>query len=447
MNFNLKELAVRIYPTTVSYRNSEDLPELVSRRRILSLAISGAALFTVRDSLAEDIATPDSTSEAIRPFRVKIPEADLNDLRLRLRHTRWPEKETVGDWSQGVPLQKAKDLVAAWEKNYDWRVFERRINRLPQFLTQIDGLDVHFIHVKSANANALPILLTHGWPGSFAEFLDCIGPLTDPVRHGGQSRDAFDVIIPSLPGFGFSGKPTGTGWNVERTARAWITLMDRLGYKNWVAQGGDWGASVTTTLGEMRPRGLMGIHLNWAFVFPESIPADLSRIPSNLSSEELRAVDQAKRFKTEGIGYFRHLSTKPQTAGYALSDSPAALATFIYEKFHSWSDNKGNPEDALSTTAMLDNISLYWLSRSGASASRFYWENPGNSFTGPKLHLPVAVSVFPREIYQVPRSWAEKTFSNLVYFNEVQRGGHFAAMEQPAVFSAELRKAFRKIRG
>lgn len=418
----------------------------LTRRRLLTVAAASAvAPFPLQKSFAATSAQ-EMPGEAIVPFRIAVPQADLDDLQARLRLTRWPEKETVQDWDQGVPLAKAKALVEAWSTTYDWRVFERRVNALPQFSTKIDGLDIHFIHVRSPHANALPIILTHGWPGSFAEFLDCIGPLTDPTRFGGTAAEAFHVVIPSLPGYGFSGKPTTPGWNIDRTAVAWATLMKRLGYGRWVAQGGDWGASVTTTLGHMRPEGLAGIHLNWAFVFPRSVPNDLETIPPGLSSEEVRAIEQARVFRTKGIGYFRLLSTKPQTMGYALLDSPVALATFIYEKFQTWSDNNGDPEEALSMTAMLDDITLYWLTKSGASSGRFYWENPGNTFSGPTIQLPVAVSVFPREIYQVPRSWAEETFPNLIHFNELDRGGHFAAMEQPKLFTSELRKAFASIR-
>jgi epoxide hydrolase len=414
----------------------------LSRRRLLGAAVMAGSAMPFLSNAAMAAAPPTfvkPTGDAIVPFRIAVPQADLDDLQSRLRRTRWPEKETVQDWSQGVPLAKAQALIEAWRTDYDWRAFERRVNMFPQFLTKIDGLDFHFIHVKSREPNALPIILTHGWPGSFAEFLDIIGPLTNPVKHGGQPNQAFDVVIPSLPGYGFSGKPTAPGWNVDRTARAWATLMQRLGYDRWVAQGGDWGASVTSALGHMRPKGLVGIHLNWAFVFPEKIPAVLS-------PEEKRAVDQANVFKTDGFGYFKEMSTKPQTMGFGLVDSPVELATFIYEKFQVWSDNGGNPEEALPATTMLNDISLYWFTKSGASAARFYWENPGNSFAGGEIDVPVAVSVFPREIYQVPKSWAEKTFPNLIYFNEVAHGGHFAAMEQPKIFTSELRQAFASLR-
>ena len=405
---------------------------------LLSITAGSALPFLSSHSLAATTSAK-TFGDAIVPFRVNIPQSELDDLRARLALTRWPEKETVQDWSQGVPLAKAQALIAAWHGQYDWRAFERRINQIPQFLTQLDGLDIHFIHVKSPEPNALPILLTHGWPGSFSEFLDIIGPLTDPVRHGGKASEAFDVIIPSLPGYAFSGKPTEPGWNIEKTAATWVKLMSRLGYNRWVAQGGDWGASVTSALGKLQPKGLAGIHLNWAFVFPELIP-------EKLSAEEKRAVDQANVFKTEGIGYFKQLSTKPQTMGYGLLDSPVALATYIYEKFQVWSDNKGDPQEAISLTAMLDDISLYWLTRSGASAARFYWENPGNSFAGGIIDVPVAVSVFPREIYQVPKSWAVATFPKLIYFGEVEKGGHFAALEQPQLFTQELRRAFASLR-
>ena len=438
--------------------SADDNPISFARRKVLGAAVTagaalpllssagflamttGAALPLISSpSLAATAPAVKTSGKSIVPFRIAIPQSDLDDLRQRLALTRWPEKETVQDWSQGVPLAKAQALVAAWRDRYDWRAFERKANQFPQFLTQIDGLDIHFIHVKSPEPNALPIILTHGWPGSFSEFIETIGPLTDPVRHGGKASEAFDVVIPSLPGYAFSGKPTAPGWNIEKTAATWAKLMQRLGYKRWVAQGGDWGASVTSTLGQLRPEGLIGIHLNWAFVFPEVLP-------EKLSAEEQRAVDQANVFKTQGIGYFKQLSTKPQTMGYGLLDSPVALATYIYEKFQVWSDNNGDPEQALSTTTMLDDITLYWLTRSGASAGRFYWENPGNSFAGGTIEVPVAVSVFPREIYQVPKSWAIKTFPKLIYFNEVDKGGHFAAMEQPKIFTDELRRAFVSLR-
>lgn len=384
-----------------------------------------------------------SESNAIEPFHIDIPQSALDDLKLRLSLVRWPNQETVHDWSQGVPLAKAQSLIEYWRTQYDWRVFEEEMNKLPHFRTYIDGLGIHFIHVKSKHPGALPILFTHGWPGSFIEFVDLIPSLTDPTSHGGNEDDAFHVIIPSLPGYTFSDKPTEGGWKNDRIARAWIVLMERLGYSKWVAQGGDWGADITTTLGDMHPSSLIGIHLNWHFVFPETMP-------DQLSPEEQRAVDGSKKFFTDGSGYFHEQSTRPQTIGYALSDSPVALATWIYEKFHAWTDNDGNPEDAVSLDKILNNISLYWFTNTGASSIRIYWERQadgiGLQFAGPKLDLPVAATVYPREIYRSPKSWAEQKYSNLIHWNEVDKGGHFASLEQPNVFVEELRTGFRSLR-
>ena len=384
-----------------------------------------------------------SESDAIEPFHIDIPQSALDDLKLRLSLVRWPNRETVNDWSQGVPLAKAQALIEYWRTQYKWRAFEEEINKLPHFRTHIDGLGIHFIHVKSKHPDALPILFTHGWPGSFIEFVDLIPPLTDPTAHGGNIEDAFHVVIPSLPGYAFSDKPTEGGWKNDRIARAWIVLMERLGYSEWVAQGGDWGADITTTLGDIHPPSLIGIHLNWHFVFPE-------KMPEQLSPEEQRAVDGSKKFFTDGSGYFHEQSTRPQTIGYALSDSPVALATWIYEKFYAWTDNDGNPEDAVSLDKILNNISLYWLTNTGASSVRIYWERQadgkGLQFAGPKLDLPVAATVYPGEIYRSPKSWAEQKYSNLIHWNEVEKGGHFASLEQPKVFVEELRAGFRSLR-
>ncbi|CAF1028741.1 unnamed protein product [Didymodactylos carnosus] len=383
-----------------------------------------------------------TASDAIEPFHINIPQPALDDLKLRLNLARWPERETVSDWAQGVPLDEAQALIDYWRTHYDWRRFENRVNKLPHFRTTIDGLGIHFIHVKSKYDDALPLLLTHGWPGSFIEFFHTIPLLTDPMAFGGKVEDAFHVVIPSLPGFAFSDKPTESGWNTVRIAKAWIVLMQRLGYQNWVAQGGDWGAGVTTILGHMRPQGLLAIHLNWQFVFPE-------KIPEKLLHDEQRAVDGANKFLTDGSGYFHEQSTRPQTIGYALSDSSVALATWIYEKFHAWTDNKGNPSDALQLDEMLDNITLYWLTNTGTSSARIYWECQAAGavrFAGPKLDLPVAASVFPHEIYRALKSWAQQKYSNLIYWNELEKGGHFAAFEQPELFTEELRAAFRTLR-
>ncbi len=316
----------------------------------------------------------------LRPFTVAIADSEIDDLKERLARTRWPNPETVPDWSQGVRLENAKSLINYWEREYDWRRFESELNRFPQFLTAVDGLDIHFIHVKSKNPNAMPLILTHGWPGSIVEFLKLIGPLTNPVAFGGNVEDSFDVIVPSLPGFGFSQKPTETGWTVQRIASAWVELMKRLGYKNWAAQGGDWGAVVTSALGAMRPEGLLGIHLNTQYTFP-------AQIPDTLSPDERYAVDTLALY-TGDLGGSNHLQrTKPQTVGFALADSPAGQAAWIYEKFQSKTDNHGLAEDALSTDDMLDAISLYWYTNSAASSGRIYWENKSSSLAGPKAHI------------------------------------------------------------
>lgn len=381
-----------------------------------------------------------SPSPLIRPFTVAIPDSEINDLRQRLAKTRWPDPETVPDWSQGVRVENARALVHYWEHEYDWRRFERDLNRLPHFLTAIDGLDIHFIHVRSKNPDAMPLLLTHGWPGSLVEFVKLVGPLTDPVAHGGAVEDSFDVIIPSLPGFGFSQKPAATGWTVSRIAAAWAELMSRLGYENWAAQGGDWGAVVTTALGAMRPRGLLGIHLNTQYAFP-------AQIPEELSPEERRAVESLALY-TGYLGGSNHLqATKPETVGFALADSPAGQAAWIYEKFQSKTDNDGLAEDALSLDDMLDAISLYWFTNSAASSARIYWENSSGSLAGPTLTLPVAVTVFPRDVPLLPRSWIEDTYADLIHYGEAAKGGHFAALEQPEILVDEIRTGLRSLRG
>ena len=378
-------------------------------------------------------------STLVRPFTVAISDSEIEDLKQRLAKTRWPNPETVSDWSQGVRLQNAKSLINYWEREYDWRRFESELNRFPQYLTTIDGLDIHFIHVKSKNPNAMPLILTHGWPGSIVEFLKLIDPLTDPVAFGGSVEDSFDVVVPSLPGFGFSQKPTETGWTVPRIAAAWVDLMKRLGYQNWAAQGGDWGAVVTTALGAMQPEGLLGIHLNTQYVFP-------AEIPDTLSPEERYAVETAALY-TGDLGGANHLqATKPETVGIALADSPAGQAAWIYDKFQSKTDNHGLAEDALSTDDMLDAISLYWYTNSAASSGRIYWENKSGSFAGPKLELPVAVTVFPRDIPRLPRTWIEDTYTNLIHYGEADKGGHFAALEQPEILISEIRTGLRSLR-
>ena len=385
-----------------------------------------------------DASSP-TRSTLVRPFTVAIPQSDLDDLRRRLALTRWPDEETVRDWSQGVRLKNAQALITYWERHYDWRRFESELNQFPQFLTEIDGLDIHFIHVKSKNPNALPLILTHGWPGSIVEFLKVIRPLTDPGAFGGNAEDSFDVVIPSLPGFGFSQKPATTGWNASRIAHAWVELMKRLGYKHWTAQGGDWGSVVTSMLGVLRPEGLLGIHLNSPYAFPTHIPA-------TLSPEERRAVDTLAIY-TGDMGGANHLQgTKPETIGIALADSPAGQAAWIYDKFQSKTDNDGLAEEALTTDEILDAISLYWFTNSAASSARIYWENKEASMAGPQLDLPVAVTIFPRDIPLLPRSWIEHTYPDLIHYGEAERGGHFAAFEQPDIMVEEIRAGLRSLR-
>lgn len=382
--------------------------------------------------------TPAQTARA-RPFHVSVPNSEIDDLKQRLARTRWPDPETVPDWSQGVRLENAKALVEHWERDYDWRRFESGLNRFPQFLTTIDGLDIHFIHVKSKNPGAMPLILTHGWPSSIADFLKLIGPLTDPASYGGNATDSFDVVIPSLPGFGFSGKPTQPGWGATRIASAWAQLMRRLGYERWAAHGGDWGAVVTTALGAMRPHGLLGIHLNTPYAFP-------AEIPSALSSEEQDAVDGLALYGGP-LGGSNHLQgTKPETVGFALADSPAGQAAWIYEKFQSKTDNRGLAEDAISIEDILDTISLYWFTNSAASSARIYWENRSATMAGPKLVLPVAVTVFPRDIPRLPKTWIEDAYSDLIHYGEAEAGGHFAALEQPEIVVSEIRSGLRGIR-
>lgn len=380
-----------------------------------------------------------ASSDLIRPFAVAVSEAEVKDLKERLLRTRWPSPETVPDWSQGVRVENAKSLIRYWEQEYDWRRFENELNRHPQFLTEIDGVDIHFIHVRSKNPNALPLILTHGWPGSIAEFLKLIDPLTDPVAFGGSVEDSFDVVIPSLPGFGFSGKPTETGWNVTRIANAWTALMNRLGYTHWTAQGGDWGSAVTTALGTLQPDGLLGIHLNSQYAFP-------AQVPDTLSPEEQRALDTLALYNGD-MGGANHLQgTKPETLGIALADSPAGQAAWIYEKFQAKTDNNGLAEDALTTDGILDAISLYWFTNSAASSARIYWENKSSSMAGPNLTLPVAVTVFPRDIPLLPRTWIEKKYTNLIHYGEAAKGGHYAAMEQPDFLVSEIRAGLRSLR-
>jgi len=380
-------------------------------------------------------------SEQITPFRIDIPEADLEDLRRRLRQTRWPETETVEDWSQGVPLAYLRGLCDYWLERYDWRACEASLNALPQFRTQIYGVDIHFLHVASLQPGALPLVMTHGWPGSVVEFLKVIGPLTDPVAHGGEAGDAFHLVCPSLPGYGFSGKPAKPGWGVARIADAWDELMTRLGYARYGAQGGDWGSGVTAALGMRHPDHVTGIHLNMVTARPD--PDTMN----DLTEREKEALAAFQHYWDVDSGYSKEQSTRPQTVGYGLVDSPVGLCAWILEKFWSWTDCDGDPANVLTRDEMLDDIMLYWLPGTGASSARLYWESFGKGLAGTgTIDVPVGCSVFPKEIFRASRRWAEKGYRDLRYWGEPPRGGHFAAFEQPELFVAEVRAAFRAFR-
>jgi pimeloyl-ACP methyl ester carboxylesterase len=387
--------------------------------------------------------------DAIRTFRVSIPKEALIDLRRRIAATRWADKETVTDRSQGVQLEKLQTLVRYWGTTYDWRKAEAKLNALPQFITNIDGLDIHFIHVRSRHPNALPLIMTHGWPGSIIELLKIIAPLTDPVAHGGRAEDAFDLVLPSMPGFGFSGKPTGTGWNPERIARAWAELMKRLGYTRYVAQGGDWGSPVSSAMARQAPAGLLGIHINLPATVPSEVAAVLAvggPAPAGLSEKERAAFDSIDVFYKKRRAYGAIMGTRPQVIGQALTDSPAGLAAFFYDY------NDGEAERLLDKDDFLDDVTLYWLTNSATSSARLYWETSGQSIIlaaaqkTAEISLPVAITVFPEEVYRAPETWARRAYPNLVYFHEVDKGGHFAAWEQPQLFSEEIRAAFRSLR-
>jgi pimeloyl-ACP methyl ester carboxylesterase len=392
------------------------------------------------------------TPTEIRPFHVDVPEEGLTELRRRIEATRLPSKELVEDRSQGVQLATIQKLATYWGTEYDWRKVEARLNALPQFTTEIDGVDIHFIHVKSEHENALPLTMTHGWPGSVIELLDTVGPLTNPTAHGGRAEDAFDLVLPSLPGYGFSREPTELGWNAGRVAQAWAELMHRLGYTRYVAQGGDVGAAVTDAMGRQAPEGLLGIHMNLLVtVLAGPQPAE--------SEQERAAADQLATFRESGFGYFLEMATRPQTISYALLDSPVALAAWLldhdtdsyYKISRAFVD--GEPVGNLTRDHIVDNITLYWLTGTGASAARSYWEDGqalaqavASGQAPPEISLPVGFTTFPGEIWRTPRSWAEKAYPNLTYFNEVDRGGHFAAWEEPQLFAEEMRAAFRSLR-
>ncbi|RZK02182.1 MAG: epoxide hydrolase [Novosphingobium sp.] len=375
----------------------------------------------------------------IRPFTLAIPQDQLDDLHRRLDNTRWPEAETVDDWSQGTPLAVLQDLTAYWREHYDWRACEARLNGLGQFVTEIDGLDIHVLHVRSPEPAATPLIMTHGWPGSVIEFQRVIGPLTDPLAHGGKVEDAFHLVLPSLPGYGFSSRPTRTGWGIEKIAETWAELMRRLGYTRWVAQGGDWGAFVTNKIGELAPEGCVGIHVNMP------IARRTKAAKENPTEEDRRTLERMAFYNEWDMAYAKQQATRPQSLGYGLVDSPIGLAGWIYEKLQVWSDNPGHAWDVLGRDAVLDNVMLYWLTGTGASAARLYWESFGGGNDG-RITLPAGASAFPRDIMPVPRSWMEQRYENMVYWNELDRGGHFAAWEQPELFVGELRKCFALMR-
>ena len=393
-----------------------------------------------------------SGDSAIRPFHISVPEQELVELRRRVTATRWPERELVADATQGVQLATTQKLAHYWATNHDWRKCEARLNSLPQFITTIDGLDIHFIHVRSKHPNALPVIITHGWPGSIIEQLKVIEPLTDPTAHGGKAEDAFDVVIPSLPGYGYSGKPAATGWDPERIARAWIALMKRLGYKRYVAQGGDWGNCVTELMSLQAPPELLGMSTNMA----ATVTADIDKLalagappPANFSADELRAYNQLVFFYKHGLGYAGEMANRPQTL-YGIADSPVGLAGWILDhdaaSYALITRVFDDVPEGLTRDDILDNVTMYWLTNTAVSSARLYWEYKGGFFDVRNVTIPVAVSAFPDEIYQAPRSWAEKAYPKLIYYNRPPKGGHFAAWEQPQLFTEDLRAGFRSLR-
>jgi pimeloyl-ACP methyl ester carboxylesterase len=434
-------------------RNSNGENEMKRQRNasigVLSAICAGLISFSALGQPVED--------RQIRPFRIQVPQAALDDLRQRVNATRWPDRETVADQSQGAQLEKLQPLMKYWGSGYDWRKVEAKLNALPQFKTTIDGVEIHFIHVRSRHENALPVLVTHGWPGSVIELLKVIEPLTDPTASGGRAEDAFDVVIPSLPGYGFSGKPTSAGWNPDRIALAWGELMTRLGYTRYVAQGGDWGAPVTGAMARQSAAGLTGIHLNLPATVPPEVAAALgggSALPG-LSAKESAVVDALRKYgMSGGSAYYAMMNARPQTVGYGVTDSPAGLAAWmlVHPGFKDWTYG-ADAAQSPTRDDVLDNFTLYWLTNTATSSARLYWENGARGsviLAGPQktseISLPVAITAFPEDVYLPPETWSRRAYRNLIYFNEVDRGGHFAAWEQPELFAAELRAAFRSLR-
>jgi pimeloyl-ACP methyl ester carboxylesterase len=430
------------------------------RRRLLGVATMGLAVAGAASLLPSQVAAAPA-GDAIRAFRIDVPDQVLIDLRQRLTATRWPDRETVADDSQGVPLATMQDLARYWATDYDWRKVEARLNALPQFMTEIDGLDIHFIHVRSKHENALPLIVTHGWPGSVIEQLKIIDPLTNPTAHGASAADAFHLVIPSMPGYGFSAKPTTTGWGPDHIARAWVVLMKRLGYTRFVAQGGDWGSPVSHQMAKLGNPELLGIHVN----LPGTIPPDIAKAlqcgdpaPSGLSADERRAYEQIQLAFTKRRAYAQMMGTRPQTL-YGISDSPVGLAAWLIDH----GDGYGQPAASITSAIaghtinghsagditrddMLDDITLYWVTNTGVSSGRLYWENKLNLYAAADISIPAAVTVFPGENYEAPRSWAERAYHKLIYYHKVDKGGHYAAWEQPQLFSEEVRAGFRSLR-
>lgn len=425
-----------------------------NKKSLVNAIAAGAFMMISALGFSQKNQIKDDADTSIRPYHISILEDAITELRNRVNATRWPEKETVTDQSQGVKLAQIQNLVKYWGTDYDWHKTEAKLNALPQFVTTIDGLDIQFIHIKSKHKNALPLIITHGWPGSFFELLKVIGPLTDPTAYGGKAEDAFDLVIPSMPGYGFSEKPTTTGWGPEKIGAAWDILMKRLGYKHYVSQGGDWGSVIADAMGRQAPEGLLGIHVN----MPATVPADVATAlkngepaPAGLSVKESAAFNSLNKLYTKGGGYAGMMVTRPQTLGYGLTDSPVGLASFFLDKFNEWTYSGGNAEKSLTKDEMLDDISLYWFTNTANSSAELYWENNTNNFNvveqrTREIKVPVAVTVFPGEIYQAPKSWAERAYKNLSYFNEVSKGGHFASWEEPQIFTIELRAAFKGLR-
>lgn len=379
------------------------------------------------------------STEKIEPFKISISDAELEDLKRRLQATRWPDKETPSDWTQGIPLSYMQEICAYWADQYDWRRCETMLNGFDQFRTPIDGVGIHFLHIKSPHPKAIPMVMTHGWPGSVIEFHKVIGPLTDPVAHGGDAADAFDIVCPTLPGYGFSNKPTSPGWGVEKIGGAWAQLMARLGYDKYVAQGGDWGAMVTNCIGALDPDHCLGIHMNMPIAPPD--PETMN----DLTEREQSAIAGMQHYQDWDSGYSKQQSTRPQTVGYGLVDSPVGQAAWIIEKFWSWMDCDGHPENILTRDELLDNVMMYWLPGTGASSARLYWES-FNKRPDLQVKVPVGCSIFPKEIFRTSRRWADKVFPNIIHFNELDKGGHFAAFEQPETFVNEVRICFRHVR-